>query len=300
MSTAKTSREGAAALAEAPRRGRRSIWRRFRRHRLAVLGAVLLGLFGLLAAGAPWVSWHHPNYIDMSMVKAAPTLSHIMGTDEAGRDVWSRLVHAGRISLTVAASAMAITVIIGIAIGLLSGYAGGWLDNALMRFTEVVMTFPTLFALIIMTTLIGPSVFNLAIIIGALGWTGKARLVRGQVLAGREMDYVLAAQAVGADPVRIAVRHIFPSIVPYIIVSSTLSLAGVILTESSLSFLGLGIRVPTASWGNMMSAAQSLYVLEHQPWIWLPPGVAIATTVIAINFLGDGLRDALDPRMELK
>ena len=299
MSTANASQDAPADLAEAPRRGRRTVWRRFRRHRLALFGAVLLGLFGLLAAAAPLVSWHHPNYIDMTMVKAGPNLSHILGTDEAGRDVWARLVHAGRISLTVAASAMAVTVVIGIGIGLISGYAGGWLDNVLMRFTEVVMTFPTLFALIILTTLVGPSVFNLAIIIGALGWTGKARLVRGQVLAGREMDYVLAAQAVGAGPYRIAIRHILPSVVPYIIVSSTLSLAGVILTESSLSFLGLGIRVPTASWGNMMSAAQSLYVLEHQPWIWLPPGVAIAATVIAINFLGDGLRDALDPRMEI-
>ena len=299
MSTANVSREAAADLVAVPRRARKSVLRRFSRHKLGLLGLIILVTFALLAIAAPLVSWHHPNYVNVTLVRNPPSWSHILGTDSAGRDVWARILFAGRISLTVAAGAMAITVVLGIGIGLISGYAGGWVDNVLMRFTELVMTFPTLFALIILVSLIGPNVFNLMIIIGLLGWTGKARLVRGQVLAGREMDYVTAAQALGAGPWRISLAHILPSVIPFVVVSATLSLASVILTESSLSFIGLGIRIPTATWGNMMSGAQSLYLLQHQPWIWAPPGVAIATTVIAVNFVGDGLRDALDPRYQI-
>ncbi len=278
---------------------RRTLWWRFRRHRLALLGLVILAVFCLGAAFAPWIAWHDPNFVDLDKVRQPPTMTNVLGTDSAGRDVFARVLHAGRISLSVGLVATVIAAFIGTAIGLTSGYVGGWVDNVLMRFTEYVMTFPTLFALLVLVSIIGSSVFNIMVVIGVLSWTGKARLVRGQVLAGRELDYVTAARAIGASNVRIALTHILPAVVPFIVVSSTLSLAGAIITESSLSFLGLGVQIPTATWGNMMTAAQSLTILRNEPWLWISPGVAIATTVIAVNFVGDGLRDALDPRHEI-
>ena len=290
--------EASAELAGATRRSRRSVWRQFRRHRLALFGLIVLGTFSIGATFAPVVAWHAPNFVDLDNVQQAPSLNHPLGTDSAGRDVFARILIAGRVSLSVGAVATIISVIIGTAIGLISGYAGGWIDNILQRFTEYVMTFPTLFALLILTSLLGGSVFTIMVILGILGWTGKARLVRGQVLQGREMDYVTAAQALGARDLRILFIHILPSVVPFIIVSSTLSIAGNIIAESSLSFLGFGVRIPTATWGNMMTSAQSLHTIRNELWLWLSPGVAISATVIAVNFLGDGLRDALDPRQE--
>lgn len=280
------------------RRSNRSVWKQFLRHRLAVSGLFILALLTFGAVFAPLVSWHGPNRVDLDSVQQAPTLDHILGTDSAGRDVFARILHAGRVSLSVGAVATLVSVIIGTVVGLVSGYAGGWVDNVLQRFTEYVMMFPTLFALLVMVSILGANVFNIMIIIGILGWTGKARLVRGQVLQGREMDYVLAARALGASDVRILFIHILPSVVPYIVVAATLSIAGAIIAESSLSFLGLGVRIPTATWGNMMMSAQSLHTIRNELWLWLSPGIAIAGTVIAVNLLGDGLRDALDPRQE--
>jgi len=168
-----------------------------------------------------------------------------------------------------------------------------------MRFTELVMTFPLFFAVIILVSLIGPNVFNVIVVIGVLGWPGLARLVRGQVLSLREMDYVTAARALGATDRRLVFIHILPGVMPYVMVAATLGLANAILTEAALSFLGLGVQIPTSTWGNMLYAAQSLAVLEGQPWLWIPPGLAIGLTVLAANFVGDGLRDALDPRMQI-
>jgi peptide/nickel transport system permease protein len=168
-----------------------------------------------------------------------------------------------------------------------------------MRFTEIVMTFPTFFAVIILVALTGPSVFNVMAVIGGLGWTGIARLVRGQVLSLREMEYVTAARAIGAPNNRIIVLHVMPGVMPHVMVAATLGLASAILTEAALSFLGLGVRIPTSTWGNMLFAAQSLNVLQHQPWLWIPPGLAIGLAVLAANFVGDGLRDAVDPRMRI-
>ena len=278
-----------------PTRSRRTVWRRFTRHRLALFGLIILSIFAFGAVFGPYI-WHHDAYsVDLKLIKSPPTWNHPLGNDAAGRDVLGRLLIAARVSLAVGIVATLISVIIGTTVGLISGYMGGWLDNLLMRLVEMVMTFPTFFALLILVALIGPSIYNIMIIIGVLGWTGKARLVRGQTLSLRGADFVMAARAIGAPDHRIVLRHILPGVVPYIIVSSTLSLAGAILTESSLSFLGLGVRIPTATWGNMMSAAQSLFILQNEPWIWAPPGLAIALTVVGVNFLGDGLRDALDP-----
>ena len=172
--------------------------------------------------------------------------------------------------------------------------------TVLQRFTELVMTFPSFFAVIILVALVGPSIVNLMVVIGFLGWTGKSRLVRGQVLSLREMDFVTAARAIGSSHRRMMFIHILPSVMGYVAVAGMLTVAGAIITEASLSFLGLGVRVPTPTWGNMMTAAQGLHILKHQPWMWAPPGVVISTTVIAVNFVGDGLRDALDPRTRIE
>ena len=235
MSTSNTT-EGAAAIAEEmaqPRRSRRSVWRQFRRHKLALGGLAVLVIFSVGAAFAPVVAWHGPNKVNLDHVQQPPSLSHPLGTDSAGRDVFSRILHAGRVSLSVGAVATLISVAIGTVVGLVSGYAGGWIDNVLQRFTEYVMTFPTLFALLVLVSILGSSVFIIMLIIGILGWTGKARLVRGQVLQGRELDYVAAARALGASDMRILFVHILPAVVPFIVVAATLSLAGAIIAESS-------------------------------------------------------------------
>jgi peptide/nickel transport system permease protein len=271
-------------------------WQRFRRHRGALFGLSVLGIFSFMAVFAPWVTWHDHFYTDLDAIRAPPSFSHIFGTDASGRDVFARMVFAARVSLSVGLISATIASIIGATIGMVSGYVGGWVDNLLMRFTEVVMTFPTFFALIILVSVVGPSVLNLMIIMGVLGWEGKARLVRGQVLSLKEMDYVTASRGIGASDARLIGVHIFPGVLPFILVGATLQIAGVILAESGLSFIGLGVQIPTATWGNMMNAAQSMHILRNIPWLWVPPGLAISATVIAVNFAGDGLRDALDPR----
>ena len=278
-----------------PRKPDRSVWRRFRRHKMALFGITVLLILVITAVFAPLLSPHDPNRVDLTNIKQAPTTVHIFGTDSAGRDVFSRILYAGRVSLSVGLAAAGISSLIGTVIGLVSGYFGRWIDNLLMRFTELVMTIPTFFAVIILVSLLGPSVFNVMMVIGALGWTGKARLVRGQVLSIREMDFVTAARALGANNLRLIFVHILPNVIPYVVVGATLTVAGAVITEASLSFLGLGVKIPIATWGNMMTGAQSLAVLKSQPWLWIPPGVVIALTVIAVNFVGDGLRDALDP-----
>ena len=291
--------QAAAAPELALRRSRRTLWLRFRRHKLAVIGLAILAVFVTAAAFAPVISGD-PYFVDLGARRLAPSFSHVLGTDFSGRDVYARLVHAGRVSLSVGLVAAIISSVIGTIFGLISGYVGGWSDNLIQRAVEVVMTIPTFFALLILVSLIGASIWNLMIVIGALGWTGKTRLVRGQVLSLKEMDFVTAARALGASHRRMMFIHILPGVMPYVVVSATLTLAGAILTESGLSFLGLGIKPPIATWGNMMTGAQSLHVLQFQPWLWLPPGVAISATVIAVNFLGDGLRDALDPRTRIE
>ena len=289
----------AAALALAPRRSSTSPWARFRHHRLALIGIALLLIYTGTAVFAPVIAAKDPNAINLKLLKQPPNREYWLGTDRTGRDVFSRLLHAGRVSLFVGVVAAGIASAIGLVLGLISGYFGGLADNLLQRFTELVMTFPTLFAVIILVGIAGPSVWNVILVIGGLGWTGTVRIVRGQVLSLREMDYATAARALGASDQRLIFRHIMPGVLPYVAVAATLTVAGAILTEAALSFLGFGVKVPTPTWGTMMTQAQRLFVLSDMPWLWVPPGFAIASTVIAVNFIGDGMRDALDPRTRI-
>jgi peptide/nickel transport system permease protein len=259
----------------------------------------VLALLAVLAVAAPLIA-ADPSMVDLDAIKKPPSLEHPLGTDSAGRDVWARMVYGARVSMSVGLVAVGIASAIGMLVGLVAGYVGGRLDNALMRFTELIQTFPLFFAVVILVALVGPNVFNVMAVIGFLSWPGLARLIRGQVLSLRAQQFVESARAMGAGGPRIVSRHVLPGVLPYLAVYAALALAQAILTEAALSFLGLGVQMPIPSWGGMMNSAQALTVLESQPWLWIPPGVAIAVTVLCANYVGDGLRDAFDPRMGVR
>jgi peptide/nickel transport system permease protein len=272
-------------------------FRRFLRHKMAVLSAIILIILSIMAVGAPVFSPHDPIDVDITAIKKAPTANHLLGTDYAGRDVLSRLIWGSRVSMSVGLVAAAIGISIGTVIGLTSGFSGGKVDFWLQRVTDVVMTIPTFMITITMVAVLGPSIFNIMFVIGVFGWTGVCRLVRGETLSVRERDFVLASRCLGASSVRIMFRHILPNVIAPIIVAGTFMIAGAILSEAGLSFLGLGVKMPTPTWGNMLTNSQSVTILESMPWLWLPPGLMITLVVLCINFLGDALRDALDPRL---
>lgn len=281
----------------------RSIWRRFRRHKMALVGATLMLLIVVIVAAAPITARYSPTKQDLRNRLKPPTAQHWLGTDELGRDVWSRIVYGGRISLTVGLLAMGVAIIIGTVIGLVSGFYGGAIDNVLMRFTEVFLTFPRLFVLILLTTFLRaanlpgmrPGTFApIAFVIGILAWMTVARLVRATTLELRNREFVTAAIGVGASNTRIMFQHILPNVASPIIVAATLGLAGAIISESGLSYLGFGVQPPTPTWGNLLRNAQSQMTIA--PWTAIFPGLAIFIVVLAVNFLGEGLRDALDPR----
>jgi peptide/nickel transport system permease protein len=276
------------------------VWRRFRRHRLALFGVVVIGILAVMAMFAPIVGGYDPNRGNFLQVDQPPSLTHLLGTDGNGRDTWSRMVYGARVSLSVGVVAVSISVVLATILGATSAYYGGWVDLVIQRFTEVVMTFPTLMIIITLVALLGPSIYNVMAAIGVLGWTGLSRLVRGQVLQLKAVAYVEAARCLGARDWRVIFLHILPNVLPYIIVSATFGVASAILTEASLSFLGLGVQAPTPTWGNLLQGAQTLDTLLYRPWRWIAPGAAIAICVLSINFIGDGLRDALDPRMQIK
>ncbi|WP_235680275.1 oligopeptide ABC transporter permease [Paenibacillus albicereus] len=273
----------------------RMFLRRFRRHKLGVAGAIALGVMALAALLAPLIAPYDPAAVTDSFGEG-PSLRHWLGTDPIGRDMLSRLIYAARVSLAAGLGAMAIAAAVGTLLGLIAGYAGGWIDGVIMRITDIFMAFPYLMLILVVASLIGPGLTNIILILGLLGWPAVARLVRGNVLAIKQADYVTAAVALGLSRTRILLRHILPNTVAPILIYATSGVAGAILDEAALSFLGLGVQPPDASWGNMLASAQSLTVLTSQPWLWVPPGVAIIVTVLAVNFVGDALRDALDPR----
>jgi peptide/nickel transport system permease protein len=298
MSSAVESMELAGAAEPKPlekQRRRAGAWTRFSHHRLAVIGVIILGLLAFSAIGAPVIGRHDPNRTSIRDYRKPPTAQHILGSDASGRDVFSRLLYAGRISLSVGLVSVAIYTSIGVILGAFAGYYGGWVDSAIMRLADIFLAFPALIIIITLVSLLGPSVWNIMMVIGFLGWPSIARILRGQFLSLREQEFVIASKAIGSSNRRIIFRHLLPNALAPIIVAATFGMAGAILLEAGLSFLGLGVQPPTASWGNMLNDAQSLPILQSMPWLWLPPGVMIALAVLSINFIGDGLRDAFDP-----
>ena len=285
-------------MPEADSSSTRYVLRRFLRHKLAVAGLVVLVLLVLLAIFAPYIAPHDPNYIDPRVLDDRPSAVHPLGLDQVGRDVLSRLIFATRVSLSVGVVAVGIYVLIGTVLGALAGYYGGWIDVVLTRLADMVLSFPQIMLILVIVSMVGPSIWNIMIVLGLLGWPSIFRIVRGQFLSLREQDFVQAARAMGARDARIIFRHILPNSMGPILVAATFGTANAILTEASLSYLGMGVQPPRASWGNMLIQAQSITVIENQPWLWVPPGLMIFISVLAINFVGDGLRDALDPRLK--
>jgi peptide/nickel transport system permease protein len=277
----------------------RRIIRRFVRYRPAVFGAMVILVLILMAVFAPLIARQDPYHQDYSALKAAPSAEHLLGTDALGRDVLARLVYAARVSLSVGLIAVIIYTVIGTTLGSIAGYYGGWVDTTIMRLTDIVMCFPLLIIIITVVALVGPGLTNIMIVIGLLAWPGICRLVRGQFLSLREQEFITAARCLGIPSGRLILRHLLPNCVGPITVAATFGIASAILTEASLSFLGLGVPPPEASWGQMLTDAQKLSILAGMPWLWIPPGTMIALTVLCVNFVGDGLRDALDPRMQV-
>lgn len=272
-------------------------WRRFRRHKLAVLSLVLLIIFYSMAILAPLLAPYPYDKVNMPGQLQAPSSQHILGTDNLGRDLYSRVLWGGRISLSVGFVAAGFSVVIGTVVGALSGYFGGWVDNVLMRITEVVIAFPVFFLLITIVAVLPRSIFNIMLIIGLTSWPGLARIVRAQFLTLREREFTLASRALGASDVRVIFRHILPNAAAPIIVSATLRIGNALLSETALSFLGFGAPPPFPSWGSVLSSGKEF--LRDAPWISTAPGLLIFLTVLAFNFVGDGLRDALDPKIKL-
>lgn len=276
----------------------KAVWRRFVRNKFAVAGAVILFILSLLSVLAPVLAPYGRDDFNLQSTFTLPSATHLLGTDDVGRDVLTRLLYGGRVSLTVALTCVVIYMSLGVIVGAAAGFFGGVVDNVLMRIVDVFVSFPFLPLLLTIVAIRGPSMTNLIGAICFLFWTTPARLVRGEILSLREREYVLAANAMGAPSWRIIARHLLPNALAPLIVQATLDIAGIILTEASLSFLGFGVKDPIPTWGNMMSQAQSLTVLTTRWNMWVPPGVAIFLSVLSINFLGDGLRDALDPRLK--
>ena len=270
------------------------IWPRFRKHKLAVISIGVVTLMGAACLAAPLLAPYDFDEIDLSNIRAAPSAGHLMGTDGLGRDLLTRILFGGRISILIGLFAAIIGTGFGSFVGSLAGYYGGKIDNLLMRFTDVVYAIPTLPLLIVLASYTAAGAVSMALAIGGLSWMTTARVVRGEVLSIREMEYVQAARSLGATHTRIITRHILPNALGPIVVGVTLAVGNAIIMESSLSFLGLGVQPPTPTWGNMLMDAQS--TMSSQPWLSIFPGVAILLVVLAVNFIGDGLQDALDPR----
>ncbi len=263
-----------------------------------MIGLSILGVLVFLALFAPLLTRYSPTAVDLSSYRIPPDRDHWLGTDTAGRDVLTRLLYAGRVSLSVGLVAVSIYTGIGVVLGALAGFFGGWVDSFVMRLADVVLSFPTLIIIITLASVLGPSIYNVMLAIGLLGWPPIARLLRGQLLSLRETEFIIGARAVGCSDKRLIFRHLMPNAMEPVLVAATFGIAYAILIEAGLSFLGLGVQPPTPSWGNMLTDAQSLTVLESMPWLWLPPGLMIALAVLSINFIGDGLRDALDPYIQ--
>ena len=267
-----------------------------RRDARAWFGVAVVFLMVVAAIAAPLIARHDPTAIDLINQLQGPSATHWMGTDIQGRDVWARLVYGARISLSVGLVSQGIALGLGLLLGLIAGYYGRWIDELVMRLADVTLAFPTLLLLIALVAALQPSLTVVFLTIGLVGWAGMARLVRGQVLVVRELEYVQAMRALGAKNARIISRHVLPAVIAPVLIAATLGVAAAIMAEAALSFLGLGVQPPTPSWGAMIADGRDLSQLRGAPWTSLFPGLAIGMTVLGFNLLGDALRDALDPR----
>ncbi len=271
-------------------------WQNLKRNRLALAGGCVVALLFVVSLLAPLVAPSDPNAINAWQVLSPPSWQHWFGTDELGRDVFSRVLYGARISLKVGFVAVGIAVSIGTVVGLVSGYYSGVIDTVLMRLVDIMLCFPAFFLILAVITFLEPSIWYIMMVIGLTGWMGVARLVRAETLSIREMDYITAARCIGCSDRRIIFRHILPNAMSPVLVSASLGVAGAILTESALSFLGIGVQPPTPSWGNILTSGKDY--IEFAWWLSLFPGLAILVTVLAYNLLGEGIRDALDPRVK--
>jgi len=272
------------------------LWPRLRGDSRAVIGVSVVVLITVAALLAPLLAAHDPTRIDLAARLQGPSAAHWLGTDVQGRDVWARLVFGARVSLAVGVLSQSIALFLGVTLGLVAGYYGRWVDEVVMRLADVTLAFPTLLLLIAMVAALQPSMGVVFATIGIVGWAGMARLVRGQVLVVRQLEYVQAVRPLGARDRRILLGHVLPNVIAPVVIAATLGVAGAIMAEAALSFLGLGVQPPTPSWGAMIADGRDLSQLRSAPWTSLFPGLAIGASVLGFNLLGDALRDALDPR----
>jgi peptide/nickel transport system permease protein len=299
MAVATPQMEGADILEHKVENPIITVLRRYGRHRLAVASTIVLGLIIIMSVAAPLIAPYDPTLNNPPQKNLPPSLDHLMGTDYIGRDIFSRIIYAGQVSLGIAFVTVLFSDLLGIVVGVVSGYFGGWIDSLIMRVVDFMLTLPLLPILLVLITIFSPSIKLLIIVLVLTNWTGSARLIRGQILSIREREFVEASRALAASKARIMFRHMVPNALAPIIVNVTLGLSGIIILEAALSYLGFGVQPPQASWGNMLQNAGSLTVLEKYPWQAFFPGLAIFLTSLCFNFMGDGLRDALDPRMKL-
>jgi peptide/nickel transport system permease protein len=275
-------------------------WERLRHNPIGMMAGTLILLAALVAVLAPLfstlVTHYQPQSVDLLANFKAPGSSHLLGTDELGRDTLTRLIWGGRVTLGIAFLTVAMALTVGTAVGMAAGYYGGWIDDVLMRFVDTVLAIPAIFLFILMSILIHPNPFTLAAIIASVGWGNVARLVRGEVLSVKQRDFILATRSIGARDGRMMVRHLLPNVLPVLIVAASLGVGQIILIEAALDFLGLGIQPPTASWGNMLTNAESYFF--HSVYLVIFPGVMIFVTVLASNIFGNAIRDAFDPRLK--
>jgi peptide/nickel transport system permease protein len=273
-------------------------WARFKKNRLAKVMACVVLFLVFLALAAPLISPYDRDTPDLKQRYKPPSAEHWLGTDEMGRDVLTRLIYGAQASLSVGLVSTGISIVIGVTLGAISGYFGGWIDNIIMRLVDIFMCFPFFLMAVVMAAVLGPGISTVMIVSGVLSWPGLARIVRAEVLSIKQREFVEAAHALGISNWAIITRHVLPNSFAVLVVYATLGIAGGILGEAGLSYLGLGVKMPMPSWGNMLQSAQNFTSLVNYPWLWIPPGIMILVTVLSINILGDGLRDALDPKLK--
>ena len=270
-------------------------WKRFKKNKMALIGCVIVLVLFVASFLASWLAPCDPNEINLQEVLMSPSPSHPLGTDQLGRDVLSRMIWGSRISLKVGFAATGLAIFIGTILGAVAGYYGRWVDGIIMRFVDIMLCFPTFFLILAVIALLEPSIWNIMIVIGLTSWMGVTRLVRADFISLKERDFVLAARAIGAGDLRIIFVHILPNAMASVLVTATLGIAGAILTESALSFLGIGVQPPTPSWGNILTAGKDN--IDIAWWLSFYPGLAILITVLGYNLLGEGIRDSMDPRL---